>query len=69
MLEGVPLPVKRPTNCVFGGPDLDILYVTSARNPMSEAELHDQPLAGSLLAVRTGCPGLCAFRFGPPQHR
>jgi sugar lactone lactonase YvrE len=53
----VELPVKRPTSCEFGGPDLDVLYVTSARVGLSEAELADQPLAGSLFAIDVGIDG------------
>jgi gluconolactonase len=29
VLEEHPLPAGRPTNCTFGGTDLDVLYVTS----------------------------------------
>lgn len=29
VLEEHPVPEGRPTNCVFGGPNLDVLYVTS----------------------------------------
>jgi L-arabinonolactonase len=45
------LPVKNPTMCAFGGDRLDVLYVTSARARMSDAELAAHPLAGSLLAI------------------
>ena len=48
------MPVDRPTCCAFGGPDLDVLYVTSA----SIGSDTPQPLAGGLLAVDTGTSGL-----------
>ncbi|EQD87214.1 SMP-30/gluconolactonase/LRE family protein [Saccharopolyspora erythraea] len=32
----VELPVRRPTDCCFGGPDLTDLYVTSARDGVSD---------------------------------
>jgi sugar lactone lactonase YvrE len=43
---------------MFGGPDLDILYVTTMRTTLSEAQLAEEPLAGSLLALRPGVKGL-----------
>lgn len=54
----VAMPVSQPTCCAFGGPDLATLYVTSAREGLSEAELARQPLAGSLFAFRPGVRGL-----------
>ncbi len=47
----VRMPVQRPTMCNFGGPDLDILYVTSASINLI-ADERQQPLAGALFAVR-----------------
>jgi sugar lactone lactonase YvrE len=52
------LPVPRPTSCVFGGPDLTSLYVTSARIRLSAAQLADAPLSGSVFAIDTGIKGL-----------
>jgi len=54
----VALPVEQPTSCAFGGPNLDTLYVTSARVGLSGEALEAQPLAGSLFAIRTRVPGL-----------
>ncbi len=45
------LPVSHPTMCNFGGPNLDILYVTSGTVFLSEEEKARQPLAGSVFAV------------------
>src|SRR5262249_15644527 len=61
----IPLPVSRGTSCAFGGPELNDLYITSDRKELSEKELADQPLAGSLLVVRNcGLKGVPAFEFG-----
>jgi sugar lactone lactonase YvrE len=60
----VPLPVSRPTCCAFGGPALDILYVTTASVRLDEAELARQPWAGGLLALDVGIRGLPEPRFG-----
>ncbi len=47
----VRLPVSHPTMCNWGGPDLDILYVTSGHIFLSAEQRAAQPLAGSLFAV------------------
>lgn len=60
----IAMPVTQPTSCAFGGPDLDELYITSARQSLSPAELADQPLAGALLRVRPGVTGVPAVAFG-----
>lgn len=53
----VRMPVARPTSCTFGGEDLGDLYITSARDGLSEAELANQPNAGGLFRVRPGVIG------------
>jgi sugar lactone lactonase YvrE/DNA-binding IclR family transcriptional regulator len=57
------LPVPRPTSCIFGGPGLDTLYVTSARIRLSAQQLLEAPLSGSVFAVDTGVPGLPESSF------
>jgi sugar lactone lactonase YvrE len=59
----VALPVANPTCCCFGGEDLDTLYVTTATQRLTPEELAQQPLAGSLLALRPGVKGLAESRF------
>lgn len=49
------LPVKKPAMCAFGGPGLDVLYVTSIRP--EGIDLSDQPLAGGVFALRPGVSG------------
>jgi L-arabinonolactonase len=60
----VELPVSRPSSCMFGGPDLRTLYVTTAIFDLSAAGRARQPWAGSLLAVDVGVAGLPEPRFG-----
>ena len=66
----VPMPVAQPSSCAFGGPQLTTLYVTSARERLSDAALAAQPLAGSLFAFEPGVSGLplpsFAGRLGAP---
>lgn len=52
------LPVSLPSMCAFGGDNLDILYVTSAREFLSESQLLKEPLAGGVFAVDVGVKGL-----------
>jgi sugar lactone lactonase YvrE len=59
----VALPVRRPTSCAFGGPDLDVLFVTTATQKLTPEELAEQPLAGALLALDVGAKGLPEPRF------
>lgn len=52
------LPAPLLTSCTFGGPDLDVLFVTSARWDMDDHAIARHPLSGSVFAVRTGAVGL-----------
>ena len=57
------LPVQRPTSCMFGGPELNQLYITSATIGLDETELQGQPLAGSVFVIETEVPGLPEPKF------
>ena len=59
----VPMPVSRPTSCVFGGAALDTLYVTSARIGLDAAALAKEPRAGAIFAVDVGVRGLPPRRW------
>jgi len=59
----VQLPVPRPCGCAFGGPGLDVLYVTTARETMTADQLAEAPLSGSLFAVTPGVRGLPPSTF------
>lgn len=50
------------TSVAFGGQNYDVLYVTSAREGLTEAELKEQPHAGYLFAIK----GL-GVRGSPPN--
>jgi sugar lactone lactonase YvrE len=62
----VEMPVQRPTSCIFGGPQLNQLFVTSAKIGLNEAELAGQPLAGNLFVIDVDVPGLAEPLFGEP---
>jgi sugar lactone lactonase YvrE len=59
----IDMPTHRPTCCTFGGPDLDILYITTASQQMSAEEMAKQPTAGALLATKPGMRGLLEPRL------
>lgn len=59
----VEVPVPHPTSCIFGGPSLDLLYITSARTELSEREYQKYPNAGSLFVYEPGIRGLPVSAF------
>ena len=59
----LPVPAHQPTRPAFGGPDLDTLYVTSARDGLSAAQLDADVHAGALFRSRLDARGLPEPRF------
>jgi sugar lactone lactonase YvrE len=51
VLAQVELPVARPTSCAFGGPDRDMLFVTTAREGLDDAALAIQEDAGRVFSI------------------
>jgi sugar lactone lactonase YvrE len=51
LLATLALPVARPTSCAFGGPDRDILFVTTAREGLDEDARRRQPDAGRVFSI------------------
>ena len=63
------LPVSNVTSCCFGGPALDRLFVTSARQALGSDKLAAQPLAGGLFEIFPGVGGVAGVEFGPQPPR
>ena len=63
VLEKIEMPVQRPTSCTFAGPNLDRLYVTSARRGIDADALDMQPCAGGLFLVEAGARGIADVPF------
>ena len=59
----VDLPVQFPTCPMFGGANLDELYITSAWTELGQERRHEQPQAGDLFRIRPGVRGLPEFKF------
>lgn len=57
------MPVQFPTSCTFGGPELDILYITSAWTALGESRKQEQPLAGDLFRLHTTVRGFPEPKF------
>ena len=61
----IDMPVKKVTSVMFGGPNLDILFVTSMAKPPLPRFPGDGPLRGSLFTIHDlGIRGLPEMRFG-----
>jgi sugar lactone lactonase YvrE len=52
------MPCRRVTSCIFGGPDLATLYVTTVTYGFSPSELAEQKHAGGIFALDAGVKGL-----------
>jgi sugar lactone lactonase YvrE len=63
LLQVVEVAAPNVTSCAFGGPSLDQLYATTARNGLSEEALAQYPLAGGLFRAEVGVTGMRAFGF------
>lgn len=59
----IELPAPNVTACTFGGDDLGDLYITTARQTMTDGDLAAQPQAGGVFRVRPGVTGAPAFGF------
>ncbi|GGK24177.1 SMP-30/gluconolactonase/LRE family protein [Salinarimonas ramus] len=65
----VTVPARQVTCCCLGGPNLDRLYVTTARESLSPADYANQPLAGGIFVcdlAGEGIRGLPERRFAGP---
>ena len=63
LLERLALPCRQVTSCCFGGPNLDQLFITTARREMDAAAIKAEPLAGGLFQADVGVKGLPADCF------
>lgn len=65
-VDAITLPTSQPSCPAFGGPNLEQLYITTAREGMDPARRRAEPDAGHLLVADPGVPGLAepALRLG-----
>jgi sugar lactone lactonase YvrE len=62
LIQKVEVPAPQVTSCAFGGKDFDILYITTAREGMSEEKLKEYPQSGGIFSAKPGVKGL-PFNF------
>lgn len=63
VIERVELPVSRVSSATFGGPDLNVLYVTTAGGTGSDEQGgRDEPADGTLYRLQVDVPGTAPFR-------
>jgi len=53
----IAVPVSRPTNICFGGPDLRRCFVTSMRAGLGDGDLEREPLAGAIFSFEAAIAG------------
>lgn len=58
VMQVIAMPVPNITSCTFAGPDLDTMYITTARHLLSEEDIRKYPLSGSLFCCKPGVTGL-----------
>lgn len=58
LLREVQLPCRCPTMIAFGGPELQVAFVTTSRHGHDRSEMESNPLSGSLLCLDLGVRGL-----------
>lgn len=63
LLATIRVPADRTSCCAFGGEDLDILFITTARHGLSAEALQRQPHAGGLFAARPAVRGLASHSY------
>ena len=63
LLQSISVPAPNVTSCIFGGSNLNELYITTARKDLDEAALNQYPHAGSVFRVKTDAIGMKSFEF------
>ena len=66
-IHQIHLPAKNITNCTFGGPLNNELFISTARKGMKKNEIKKYPLSGSLFKVRTNSKGKKSNSFKTSQ--
>jgi sugar lactone lactonase YvrE len=64
LIASHPIPARNITSCIFGGSNMDELYLTTACKGMTAAQLDEYPLSGGLFRMRTDVRGIPTFEFG-----
>jgi len=63
LLERVEVPAPNVSCCSFGGEDLQTLYITTAREGLTEKQLLEFPLSGGVFFYKAKTAGINGFCF------
>lgn len=63
LLEQISVPALNTSCCVFGGKNMNELFITSARHGMSAEDIKKYPLSGGLFKMITNVEGMPTFEF------
>lgn len=63
VIDTIKLPTSNITSCAFAGDNLDELYITTARDSLSEEQQEQEPYAGGLFRAKVGVRGTLTYRF------
>ncbi len=63
LIEVINIPVEKVTSCVFGGEDLDELYITTSSRGLSKDKLKSQPHAGGVFKFKTSVRGMPTYAY------
>jgi sugar lactone lactonase YvrE len=69
LLHKVEVPVPQVTSCTFGGKDLDLLFITTAHDGLSEEALAKYPDSGHVFTAQTGATGFVPHNFEVIENR
>ncbi len=64
LLDTIEVPVPQVSNCAFGGPNFDQLFITTARENFSMEDLKKYPDSGSVYIAQPGVRGVRKNLFG-----
>ena len=67
-IHQIHLPAKNITNCTFGGPLNNELFISTARKGMKKDEIKKYPLSGNLFKVKTNSKGKKSNSFKTSSH-
>lgn len=61
ILDRIEVPAPHVTSCVFGGKEMNTLFITTAREGLSDKKTETYPLSGSLFYVKMKARGINAY--------
>lgn len=62
-LQEIILPVPQPSSCCFGGPDNNVLFITTAREGLTDTELSQYPDSGKVFFIQLPVQGALVHKF------